>query len=123
MFLIKTNHQSLSYLTEQNLHSNMQQKAMSRLTGMHFKVIYKKGKENVVVDALSRVNHLRTVSTVLVTQPIWIQEVLNSYTTYLVAQALLEKLSVYSPDDQGFSLSQGLIRHHNKLWIAQNYAL
>jgi hypothetical protein len=77
----------------------------------------------VVVDALSRVGHLRTISTILVTQPIWIQEVLNSYTIDLVAQALLEKLSVHSPDDQGFSLSQGLFRHHNKLWITQNYAL
>jgi hypothetical protein len=123
MFLIKTSHQSLSYLTEQNLHSNMQQKAMRRLMGLHFKVIYKKGKEDVVVDALPRVSHLTTVSTILVTQPIWIQEVLNSYTTDLVAQALLEKLSVHSPDDKGFSLSQGLIRHHNELWIAQNYAL
>lgn len=81
MFLIKTNHQSLSYLTEQNLHSNMQQKEMRRLMGLHFKVIYKKDKENVVVDALPRVSHLRAVFTVLVTQPIWIQEVLNSYTT------------------------------------------
>jgi hypothetical protein len=42
-FVIKTDHKSLSYLTEQNLHSEMQRKAMIRLMGLQFKVFYKKG--------------------------------------------------------------------------------
>jgi hypothetical protein len=43
-FIIRTDHHSLSYLTEQNLHSETQRKAMTRLMGLQFKVIYKKGK-------------------------------------------------------------------------------
>lgn len=43
-FIIRTDHHSLSYLTEQNLHSEMQHKAMTQLMGLQFKVIYKKGK-------------------------------------------------------------------------------
>ena len=57
-FVIKTDHKSLAYLTEQNLHSDMQRKAMTRLMGLQFKVVYKKGKDNQAVDALSRVEHL-----------------------------------------------------------------
>jgi len=38
-FVIKTDHKSLSYLTEQNLHSEMQRKAMTRLMGLQFKVV------------------------------------------------------------------------------------
>lgn len=41
-FVILTDHKSLSYLTEQNLHSDMQRKAMTRLMGLQFKIIYKK---------------------------------------------------------------------------------
>lgn len=33
-FLILTDHKSLSYLNEQNLHSEMQRKAMTRLIGL-----------------------------------------------------------------------------------------
>lgn len=33
--------------------SELQRKAMSKLMGLQFKVIYKQGKENKVVDALS----------------------------------------------------------------------
>lgn len=104
-FIIKTDHQSLVYLTEQTLHSDMQKKAMTRLMGLQFKVLYKKGTENTVADGLSRVSHLMTIPAVSTVTPIWIQEVLNSYTTDPTAQELLAKLSIHSPDEQGFSLS------------------
>ena len=50
-FLICIDHKSFSYLCEQNLHSDMQRKAMTRLTGLQFKVVYWKGKENLAANA------------------------------------------------------------------------
>ena len=80
-FIIWTDHKSLAYLTEQNLHSDMQRKAMTRLMGLQFKVVYKQGKENIVADALSRVSHLMAIQSVSSSQPMWLQEVINSYMT------------------------------------------
>ena len=54
-FTIMTDHQSLSFLGEQQLQSELQRKAMAKLMGLQFKIVYKKGKDNVVADALSRV--------------------------------------------------------------------
>jgi hypothetical protein len=53
-FQIKTNHQRLKYFLEQCLSSPEQQKWVTKLFGYDYEIIYKKGKENVVVDALSR---------------------------------------------------------------------
>lgn len=69
-FIIKTDHKSLSYLNEQNLHSDMQRKAMTRMMGLQFKVVYKQGKENMAVDALSRVSHMLAIQTASSAQPI-----------------------------------------------------
>jgi hypothetical protein len=63
-FIIRTDHKRLTYLTEQNLHSDMQRRAMNRLMGLHFKVVFRKGKENVAADALSRVGHLLAIQAV-----------------------------------------------------------
>lgn len=52
-FIIRTDHKSLTFLSEQNLHSDLQRKAMTSLMGLQFKVLYKKGKENLAADALS----------------------------------------------------------------------
>jgi hypothetical protein len=39
-FVIKTDHHSLCHLDEQNLQSPLQRKAMSRLMGLQFKIVY-----------------------------------------------------------------------------------
>ena len=71
---------------------------MTRLMGLHFKIVYRQGKENVAADALSRVAHLMALQAVSSVQPAWIQEVLNSYTTDTQAQQLLTRLAISSPD-------------------------
>jgi hypothetical protein len=53
-FQIKTDHQSLKYFLEQRISSPEQQKWVTKLFGYDYEIVYKKGKENVVVDALSR---------------------------------------------------------------------
>lgn len=103
-FTIITDHKSLAYLNEQNLHSGMQRKAMARLMGLQFKIVYRQGKHNAAADALSRVAHLLAIQAVSTVQPAWIQEVLNSYATGPQAQLLLSKLVITTTDDSGFSL-------------------
>jgi hypothetical protein len=53
-FHIKTDHQSLKYSLEQHHSSPEQQKWVTKLFGCDYEIVYKKGKDNVVVDALSR---------------------------------------------------------------------
>jgi len=43
-FIIQTDHKSLTYLGDQQLQSEMQKKAMARLMGLQFKIVYKPGK-------------------------------------------------------------------------------
>jgi hypothetical protein len=96
---------------------------MAKLMGMQFKVVYKPGKENKVADALSRVGCVMALTAVSEVQPRWIQEVTNSYVTDSDAQSLLTRLCVHSPDEYGYSLSQGVIRKGNLIWVGHNSAL
>jgi hypothetical protein len=42
----------------QVLQSDLQKKVMEKLMGLQYKIVYKKGNENVAADALSRVGHM-----------------------------------------------------------------
>ena len=53
-FVVKTNHQSLTFLLEQRIATPSQQKWLAKLLGYAFVVEYKKGCDNRVADALSR---------------------------------------------------------------------
>ena len=52
--MIKTDHQSLKYLLRQGIGTPMQQRWITNLPGYSFIIDYKKGKEDVVADALSK---------------------------------------------------------------------
>ena len=53
-FKVKTDHDSLKYFLKQRLSLEEQQKWTTKMLGYDFETIYKKGKKNVVADALSR---------------------------------------------------------------------
>jgi hypothetical protein len=122
-FIIMTDHKSLCNLGDQQLDTDLQRKAMSKLVGLQFRFQYKRGVENGAADALSRVGHLLTANALSICQPAWLQEVTNSYVTDAKAQEMLARLAVQSPDEDGYTLHHGLIRYHGRLWIGANTAL
>lgn len=52
--LIRTDHHSLKYLLDQRVTTTNQQKWITKLIGLDYEIVYKKGKENMVADCLSR---------------------------------------------------------------------
>jgi hypothetical protein len=78
-FKVKIDHDSLKYFLEQRLSSEEQQKWVTKILGYDFEFVYKKGKQNVVVDALSRKDEdveafLYAISII---QPDWIIEAMD----------------------------------------------
>lgn len=122
-FITITDHKSLSCLGDQYLQSELQKKAMTRLMGLQFKIVYKKGLDNLVADALSRVGHAMAIPAVSEILPLWIQEVINSYVTDSEAQQLSQQLAITSPDNSGYYLNKGVIRQGTKIWVGHNSAL
>ncbi|GJT75254.1 ty3-gypsy retrotransposon protein [Tanacetum coccineum] len=55
-FKIRTDHFNLKYLLNQKLTTPFQFKWLPKLLGYDYEIVYKKGSENVVVDALSRMD-------------------------------------------------------------------
>ena len=53
-FKVKMDHDSLKYFLEQRLSSEEQQKWVTKMLGYDFEIIYKKWKQNVVANVLSR---------------------------------------------------------------------
>lgn len=123
LFTILTDHKSLCNLADQQLSTGLQKNAMSKLVGLQFEFKYKRGVENGAADSLSRVGHLLAATLVSSCKPDWLQEVLNTYTTDKAATDLLQTLTVHSPNDKGFYVEKGLIKHQGRIYIGENLAL
>ena len=63
--MIKTDHFSLKYLMEQKITTAFQGKWLSKLMGFDYEICYKKGKENVVADGLSKVTSAQLMALTL----------------------------------------------------------
>jgi hypothetical protein len=49
--------------------------------------------------------------------------VVNTYHNDTATSTLLQELAVHSPNEQGYSLTDGVIRFKGKIWIGKNSAL
>ena len=74
-FQIHKDHQSLKYFLEQRLYSPQQNKWLAKMLGYDYEMIYKKGRENILVDALSReFEEESTLLEISLPIPEWIEE-------------------------------------------------
>ncbi|KAJ7954398.1 Ty3/gypsy retrotransposon protein [Quillaja saponaria] len=93
-FIVKTDHQALKHLLEQKECNGVLQKWLSKLMGLDYEIQYKKGKDNTVADALSRVQHDKDSETVYL--------VLSVVTTDLVGRIVAS----YQLDDKILKLME-----------------
>lgn len=118
-FVIYTDHRSLSHLNEQRLHTQWQQKVFTKLLGLHYRIVYKKGVDNSAADALSRRPHEDGECVAIsVSTPTWLQEVIAGYQQDPEALKLLTVLAVSAQPP--YTLQDGVIRYKNRVWLGQN---
>jgi hypothetical protein len=79
---------------------NVQRKSMNKLRGLQFRMVYDKGKENIVDDTFSPVGSLMTRNGVLAVQ------LPSSVVTDFYAQDMLPIVIIHSPYGTVFSASQ-----------------
>jgi hypothetical protein len=101
----------------------------SKLLDLNNKIIYKKGVENKVVDALARRGSVDAVSDQIVgvagaeylAMSVWqsqcLMQVLASYEHDDYTRDVLAKLAIDGVAVQHFSMHQGLLRYKSKIWV------
>jgi hypothetical protein len=93
-FKVKTDHDSLKYFLEQRLSSEEQQKWVTKILGYDFEIVYRKGKQNVVADALSRKDEdvEAFLCAISIIQPDWIIEARDEWKNDEKVWTLIQRL-------------------------------
>jgi hypothetical protein len=103
-FQIKTDHQSLKYFLEQCISTPEQQKWVNKLFGYNYEIIYKKCKDNVVLDALSRkYEDEGSLFSLFFIVPEWLQVVRQEWLHNPKSSHLIQQLQSNSPVSPGYS--------------------
>jgi hypothetical protein len=110
-FQIKIDHQSLKYFLEQRISSLDQQKWVTKLFGYNYEIIYKKGKGNVVVDALSKkYEEDRSLFSLSFIVTDWLQEIFQEWLQDPKPSRLIQTLHQDPQASPGYSWHQHELR-------------
>ena len=93
-FKVKIGHDSLKHFLEQRISSKEKKKWVTKMLGYDFEIIYKKGKQNVVVDALSRKDEdvQAFLYVISILQPEWIAKSRDEWKNDEEVWTLIHKL-------------------------------
>lgn len=101
-----------------------QQKALTKLLGLNYKIVYNKGSENRGADDLSRAHHQNPseLAPLSMAQPVWLAKIQNSYLQEEMASKLMQELVLRSPVGH-FKLLNGLIYYKDRIWVGNSSLL
>src|ERR1700722_12765343 len=124
-FKVKTDHDSLKYFLEQRLSSEEQQKWVTKMLGYDFEIIYKKGKQKVVADALSRKDEdvEALLCTISIIQPNWINTAREEWKNDEEVWALIRELQQDSSTSDIFSWKNNSLWYKDCLYLCKNSQL
>jgi hypothetical protein len=124
-FKVKTNHDSLKYFLEQRLSSEEQQKRVTKILGYDFEIVYKKGKQNVVADALSRKDEdvESFLCAISIIQPDWIIEARDEWKNDEKVWTLIERLQQDSGASDTFTWKNDSLWYKDRLYLCKNSQL
>lgn len=119
-FIIRTDQRSLVHLDDHRLTTPWQQKAFTKLLGLRYKILYRKGTENSAADSLSRLPAPITakLSAISMCQPVWLDEVKASYANNMQAQKIIQMLTQNSDPKKRFIMREGIIYFRDRIWLA-----
>jgi hypothetical protein len=124
-FKVKTDHDSLKYFLEQRLSSEEQQKWVTKILGYDFEIVYKKGKQNVVVDALSRKDEdvEAFLCAISIIQTDWIIEVRDEWKNDEKVWTLIQRLQQDSHASDTFTWKNDSLWYKDRLYLCKNSQL
>lgn len=127
-FVIKTDQQAIQFLLGQKISTPEQQKWLTKLLGFDYSIEYKRGKENVVADPLSRLHdspslhqyntgQSNAISSVI---PQWKLDIRNSLEGDADITTILNQLAINPSLVSEFSLIDGDLRRNGRLCVGNN---
>lgn len=109
---------------EQRITTSLQQKWLSKLLGFDYTVVYKKGKENLVADALSRLHEDSELSALThYEKPLWKEELIASQASDPNAQQVITALLVDSQSTPGYTLMDDILKKGEQYYVGNSTEL
>ncbi|KAL8162265.1 hypothetical protein V2J09_013754 [Rumex salicifolius] len=123
-FIIKIDQRSLKYLLEQRLNTPVQQQWLPKLLEFDYEIQYKEGKENLVADALSRLEDSEALTmAITVVQSKLLQEIQTCYTIDPQLKEIIELLKGNPLAKKHYTWFRDQLRRRGKLVIGNNVEL
>ena len=125
-FIIQTDHESLKYLLDQKIHTPIQKKGLTKLLGLRYKILYRKGRENIMADALSRkgsgdlsANENGALAAITNILPAWYEDVYTSYEKDCKLKAIILNKLTGAAGEPDFIYKEGILRYKGKIVVGQ----
>jgi hypothetical protein len=88
--------------------------------GLQYKILYKKGQDNKVADALSRKSTHDEVHALSIMKPRWLEIIEEGYLQDDNTKQLLTELAITPSNQKGFTLVGGLIKYKGRVWLGSH---
>lgn len=125
-FVIKTDHQALKFMLEQKECNPTLQKWLSKLLGLQYTVLYQKGCENQVVDALSRSPEVVQYSAISSVMNDWMGQIQDSVQMdgkLQGLQGLIDAIKETPSVSNKYQVLNGVLTRKGKLVVGDDKAL